>query len=238
LIASYTTLLLNNPEVFESLDGVDVIEVARFLLIDNDLVWTSFRKETSQEDYQSSLHVLADHLNMHISHSPIIQPPFDLLTMLERVILEMNCLPDLMGLFKLRIEEELFKGLPSIRHPVSSIPQQQMESIFTTIRLSITTWTSRLHRFFLALLKSAIHKELVLEFFDRTLFANLGRAKMQVTGSGLMGDSEAMLVWRLLMLFCEPIALQEDKVHPPIVLSSPLTLHFLMHIIIGKVDCG
>lgn len=242
LVASYTSLLLGNPEVFDKLASVDVLEVARFLLVDNDLVWASFKKESSQEDYRASLHVIADHLNVHISHCSITQPPFDLLAMLTRVVLEMECLPDLMGLFKLEVEGELFKGLPSVRHPVSSIPPQQLESTFTTLRLSITTWTSRLHHFFLALLRSVTHKELVLEFFDKTLFTSLGRAKMRVTGEGLMGDSEAMLLWRLLMLFCEPIALQDDKaklivddfwggrttiVHwqglskAPIVLSSP-----------------
>ena len=168
-------------------------------------------EEGQQEEYQSSLNVLAYHMNLCIASCPITQPPFDLLSMLERIVLEMACLPDLMGLFKLRIEEELLKGLPSVRHPASSIPTQQLESAFTTIRMSITTWVSRLHRFFLSLLKSTTHKELVLEFFDKLLFDNLGRTKLQMTGMGLMSDSEAMLVWRLLMLLCEPIVLQEDK---------------------------
>lgn len=214
LVASYTSLLLSNPEVFDKLDSVDVVEVARFLLIDNDLVWKSFKERSSQsqEDYQASLYIVAEHINVNASFCPITRPPFDLILMLESIVLEMDCLPNLTGLFKLRIEEELFEGLPSIRHPVSSIPAQQLESVFTTIRLSMTTWVSRLHRFFMSLLKSTTHKELVLEFFDRTLFASLGRAKLRVSGSGLMGDSEAMLLWRLLMLFCEPITVQDDKV--------------------------
>ena len=119
--------------------------------------------------------------------------------MLEKVILEMTCLPDLTGLFKLRIEEELFKGLPSVRDPPSFHSRSTTGIHIHYHQDGHEHLVSRVHRFFLSLFKSTAHKELVLEFFDKTLFASLGRAKLQVTGSGLMGDSEAMLLWRLLM---------------------------------------
>lgn len=115
--------------------------------------------------------------------------------------------------------QDLFEVLPAVRHPLqTAIPHRTLESAYSSLRMALDLYSSRLHKIFLGLLRhSPPVKEYILGYFDELLYDNLARAKMVLTAEQIQEhpriqhDGAAMMLWWLMLRLAEPFTSDKAK---------------------------